>query len=136
VPTSAVEFFRGRRCALGDTPHLDSACGACEHRDSSTLAAGQSSTPQVVTIANVCGLTKLDVQGSNKYRALAAKQKLVVDALANAACAYLQKITPKLTAKQKADLIAGYKAATQTLVAPGWLTHQQADIVKSLAGAL
>jgi hypothetical protein len=102
----------------------------------STVAAGQTSALPVVTIANLCGLTKLDVQASSKYKALTAKQKQALDALATAACAYLQKITPKLTAKQKADLITSFKAAIQALVPPGWLTQQQADTIKTLAGTL
>jgi hypothetical protein len=102
----------------------------------STVGAGQTPTLHVVTIANICGLTKLDIQGSSKYRALATKQRAIVDALATAACAVLQQVTPKLTAKQKASLITAYKAAAQALVPPGWLTQAQADTIKALATTL
>ena len=102
----------------------------------STLAAGGSSAPHVVAIANVCGLTKLDIQASSKYLALAAKQRKVVDGLTTAACAFLQQITPKLSAKQKTALITTFKATTQALVAPGWLTRTQVTTITALAATL
>lgn len=101
-----------------------------------TLSAGATSTLAVVTIGNVCGLTKLDIQGSARYRALTAKQRATVDALANAACSVLQTITPKLNAKQKAAVLATYVVALKALVQPGWLTQAQADTLKALAATL
>jgi hypothetical protein len=85
----------------------------------STLSGDGSSAPKVVTIANLCGLTNLDVQGSSKYKALTAKQTAAVDVLTT-----------------KADLITNFKATIQALTLPGWLTHRQADTIKSLAGTL
>ena len=100
------------------------------------VAAGATSTFPVVTAQNICTLTKIDVQGSAKYAALTAKQKQAVDALANAACAVVQAITPKLTVKQKAALVASYQQALQTLAAAGWLTKSQAATLAALAASL
>ena len=100
------------------------------------VLAGATSTLAVVTAQNICNLTKLDVQSSAKYAALTAKQKQTVDALASAACAVVQSITPKLTAKQKAALVAGYQQALQALAAAGWLTQGQKSTLAALAASL
>jgi TRAP-type C4-dicarboxylate transport system substrate-binding protein len=101
-----------------------------------TVAVGATSTVPVVTVANLCTLTKQYVKSSAKYAALTAKQKQAIDASADAACARIQSITPKLTATQKAALIASYKKTVQALVAPGWLTQTQATTLTELANSL
>ena len=97
------------------------------------VAAGATSTLAVVTAQNICNLTKIDIQSSAKYAALTAKQKQAVDALSTGACAIVQAITPKLTAKQKAALVAGYQQALQALTSAGWLTQSQATTLSALA---
>ncbi len=60
-----------------------------------TVAIGGTSTVPVVTVANLCTLTKQYVKSSAKYAALTAKQKQTIDASADAACARIQSITPQ-----------------------------------------
>ena len=102
----------------------------------STVAAGSTWTVPVVTIGNLCALTKQDVQGSARYKALTVKQKQGADALANAACSILQAIGPKLNAKQKAALVTAYVAVLPVLVQAGWLTQEQKTTLAALAATL
>jgi hypothetical protein len=98
-----------------------------------TVAAGRTTTVAVVTLANLCGLTRLDVTTSARYRALPPGTRLIVDALATAACNQLAAVTPRLSAKQKAALIAAYKSYVAQLLAGGWITADQAATLRALA---
>ena len=102
----------------------------------STVTPGGTSTIAVLTPANLCLLTKTDVQGSSKYAALTPKQKQAVDAIAQSACNQIAQITPKLTPKQKAVLVAAYKVVVDVLASQGWLTATQSTDLKALAGKL
>ena len=102
----------------------------------STVAAGGTSTIAVLTPANLCLLTKSYVQGSAKYAALTAKQKQSLDTKAQAACDQIAQITPRLTAKQKASLVANFTILVDALSSQGWLTPSEAATLKSLASKL
>ncbi len=69
-----------------------------------------------VTPTSLCVLTAQFVQSSPNYPTLKPLQRLVIDALVKVACAPLDAITAKLTAKQKATLVSTYKTLTQALV--------------------
>jgi hypothetical protein len=99
---------------------------------------GSSSTifTVIVTVGPLCQLTSQFVDGSAKYQALGAKQQAVINALSNAACNEITRITAKLTAAQTAVLIKAYQAAVKALGASGWLTGQQVSTLNTLATAL
>jgi hypothetical protein len=104
--------------------------------------AGNSSAPATTTFKvtattlALCQLTKQFVQSSAKYQALKPAQKTVVNAAADALCNKLAAIVPKLTPSQKAQLVADYKQGVQALVQQGWLTAQQATILKTFVDTI
>ena len=100
------------------------------------VGANTPATTFPVTTTSLCKLTRDLVQGSAKYATATLKQKAEANALATASCTILAAITPRLTAKQKANLIASYKTSVQTLVQRGWLSQPQADTLKTLATTL
>ncbi len=81
-------------------------------------------------------MTQQFIDTSAKYQALTQKQKTALDAQISAACAQINQITPKLTAKQKSALVAAYDAAVDVLAKQGWLTSGQATRLKTLASAI
>jgi YVTN family beta-propeller protein len=85
---------------------------------------------------SLCTLTKQFVQTSAKYKTLPSAWKAEADRLATESCARLATITPLLTSSQKARAINAYTAGVDRLVTSGWLTKDQAAILKGLAVAL
>ena len=59
-----------------------------------------------------------------------------MDERVSAACEKLDKITSKAKPKEKAEQIAAYDEAVDSLIKQGWLTAAQAGSLKSLAAAL
>jgi hypothetical protein len=107
---------------------------AADNAGNTTSAATSFS----VTVApqSLCTLTTRFVQSSAKYQALPAFANAATTLLVNAACSLLTTVGPKLKPADKAQFIAAYKDAAQTLVKPGWLTQSQAATLKGLASAL
>jgi HYR domain-containing protein len=108
---------------------------------SATDNAGNSATATTsftvrVTPTSLCLLTKQFVQGSAKYQALKPSQRAFINALVTAVCQKLDSIVPRLTASQKAALIAAYKSGVQALAQSGWLTAAQATKLSNFANAL
>jgi hypothetical protein len=98
--------------------------------------AQQSITIQADTPAALAALTLQYVQGSAKFKALPPAQQKLVTALADQAIAQLAKISPNLTPKQLAALVAAYKQAVTVLQAQGWLTAAQASTLDTLASTV
>ena len=92
--------------------------------------------PSPITIGALCLKTKHFIQSSPRYLALNARQKAVVDLVANVLCWNLTAIGPWLTPKQKAAFVTSYKAGVQALVPPRWLTQAQATTLIGLANQL
>ena len=90
----------------------------------------------VATPGSLCALTKQFVQSSSKYQALAPGQKTGIDKLADALCSTLAAIVPKLRPDQKARLVAAYVKSVVELSTQGWLTGQQAMILRDLSAGL
>ena len=65
-----------------------------------------------------------------------AGQKAAVDALVTVTCNFLLNIGPTTAPALKTQFINAYKAAITALVAPGWLTANQAATLKTLANAI
>ena len=99
-----------------------------------TVQAVPAPTP--ITIGALCLKTKQYIQSSPRYLSLNARQKVVVDLVANVLCRRLTAIGPWLTPKQKAAFVTAYKSGVQSLVPPGWLTQAQATTLIGLANQL
>jgi hypothetical protein len=101
--------------------------------DNAGNSSSSSSTFTVmVTVGPLCQLTSQCVDGSAKYQALGAKQQAVINALSNAACNGITRITAKLTAAPTAVLIKAYQVEVKALGASGWLTSQQVSTLTRL----
>ncbi len=92
--------------------------------------------PVPITLGGLCLKTKQFIQSSQRYLLLNARQKVVIDLVANVLCYRLAAIGPWLTPKQKASFVTAYKAGVQALVPPGWLTQAQATTLIGLANQL
>jgi hypothetical protein len=89
-----------------------------------------------VTGGGLGNLTTRFVQGSAAYAALRPAQRAVVDALTAALSRGLQALVPRLAPAQRRAVIRAYQAGVGALVAPGWLTADQAATLRRLADAL
>ena len=143
IPCSATDSLSGiaTTCTGVSRPASSLPVGTTTLSTSATDRAGNSATASTpvtvqVTPSSLCNLTKQLVQGSARYQALPAAQKAAVNQLATAACTSLDGITAKLTAKQKAALVAAYLNGVAALVRPGWLTADQAALLTTLANRL
>jgi hypothetical protein len=99
-------------------------------------ASATASFVVAVTGAGLGDLTTRFVQGSAAYRALRPAQRAVVDQLAAALSRGLQALVPRLSPAQRQAVIRLYQAGVGALVAPGWLTADQAATLQRLANAL
>jgi hypothetical protein len=99
---------------------------------------GEESTSFTVAVtpSSLCLLTKQFVQGSAKYQALTPLSRAKIDLLVTALCQRLDALTATLTPTQRATLIAAYQRGVSALVPLGWLTSEQATILRNLASAL
>jgi hypothetical protein len=103
--------------------------------------AGNTASATTTFVVQVTGgglgtLTTRFVQGSTAYAALRPAQRAVVDALTAALSRGLQALVPRLTPAQRRVVIRAYQAGVGALVAPGWLTADQAATLQRLADAL
>jgi len=88
------------------------------------------------TAAELCALTRQDVDASTKYRQLRPAAQKATDLLVTAACQILTNIGPTLKPAAKTKLIAAYQAGVGTLAANGWITRAQAELLAFLASQL
>ena len=130
-------------CSLSTGTVAFTGAGSCVVDANQAGNASYLAAPQVhqsmtvkVTAAGLIALTLQYAQSSAKYQALTARQKAVVDAVANLAAGVLNRVVPRLTAAQKAALINQYKAEVETLRAGGWLTATQAATLSAAASQL
>jgi hypothetical protein len=89
-----------------------------------------------VTGASLCNLTRQFWQGSAKYAAATPLQRTAVNAIGAVGCVALNSLTTSTAARQKAALIATYRATVALLLAPGWLTGAQASTLGTFANGL
>jgi hypothetical protein len=86
----------------------------------------------IVTPESLCNFTKQFVQGSSKYRALAAKKRRTIDQLWNAVGRAAATVTTTPRPAQKLAAIKMYTAAVTALTKAGWLTQVEAATLKDL----
>jgi alpha-tubulin suppressor-like RCC1 family protein len=137
----ALSGVAGSTCADVDAPAWKFGPGAETLTAGAADLAGNTSALSasftvVVSQSELCKLTTQLVKGSARYQALKPAQKAIVDAALKAACAILDKVVPQLSPSKKASYVSSYQSAVQKLARDGWLTQQQADVLKTLAGAL
>ncbi len=89
-----------------------------------------------VAVGDLCQLTKQFVESSHRYLSLGRIARHVVDRVSNAACATLRAIFPHMRSTARNRLIEAYEAGVSAWVKPGWLTPDQADILRDLAQAM
>jgi hypothetical protein len=99
-------------------------------------ASATTSFVVTVTPGALGTLTTRFVQGSAAYRALRPAQRAAVDQLAAALTRGLDALVPRLTPAQRRVVIRLYQTGVGALVAPGWLTADQAATLQRLADAL
>ena len=133
VASSTCANASGPAWTFGAGPHTLSA-NATDR--AGNTGAGSTTFTVNVSPAALTDLTKQFVQGSAKYQALKPVPKAAVDVLVTAACNFLLNIGPNTAPALKTQFINAYKAAVQGLVAPGWLTANQAATLKTLANAI
>jgi hypothetical protein len=119
------------RFAIGTNTFTASAADIAGNR-----AMASTSFDVRVTAAGLCVLTIRFVQDSPAYRALRPAQRAAADRLAAALCRGLSELDPRLTPAQRRVLVRAYQTGVAALVAPGWLTAEQAATLQRLAGAL
>jgi uncharacterized protein YegL len=100
------------------------------------VGTGSTSFTVTLTGGSLCTLTKQFVRSSERYQALGAQQQAALDAHTAAACNALDKLLPRLSAKQKAVAVKVYEQAVSVLAKQGWLTQAQASVLVSLAKSL
>ncbi len=88
------------------------------------------------TPAELCALTRQDVDASAKYQQLRPAAQKATDLLVTSACQILTNIGPTLKPAAKTKFIAAYQASVRSLAAHGWVTGAQADLLVFLAGQL
>jgi hypothetical protein len=128
-------------CQAVNAPAYTFPLGTVTRSSTATDRAGNTRTVSTsfkvtVTGASVCNLTSQFVHASSKYLAATKAQRVAPDAVVKAGCLALSSIKGNTTAKQKAALIATYRAAVAALGHDSWLTNSQATTLGSLAGSL
>jgi hypothetical protein len=93
-----------------------------------TVTAGLPNDP---TPSSVCLLMQQDVQGSAKYATLKPLNRLVVDVLTTLGCSWVKAIAPRMSASQKAGLIASFKNTVASLDSGDWITASQAATLRA-----
>jgi uncharacterized repeat protein (TIGR01451 family) len=143
IGCSASDALSGiaQGCAGVNAPAASFGLGHVSVTRTATDLAGNSGSGTVsfdVTVdpSSLCTLTRQYVQSSNRYQALGASAKRVVDVTVTAACQILTNIGPALRPDRKASFIHQYQNAVQALAAAGWLTSSQAAALSSFAAAL
>lgn len=107
--------------------------------DSSNQSSNSQMFPETVnapTVASLISLTGQYVQGSAAFQKLSPQAQAGVTRLINAATTYLTQYNPKLTARQKAVLVAEYDMAIVVLQRSGYLTSDQVTTLKTIAANL
>jgi hypothetical protein len=117
--------------AIGTHPITAAYGGDARTAPSNSQALVQ--TVRADTPGALCRLTDQYVEGSSRYKALPAWQRKLVDTLADQACAALDRITPTLSSRQLAAIVASYKTVVGALSDQGWLTSVQAQTLDGLA---
>jgi hypothetical protein len=139
--SDALSGLAASTCAPVTGPAYRFAVGTNTFSASAADVAGNQATVSTsfvvrATVAGVCTLTTRFVQGSAAYAALRPAQRAAADRLAAALCQGLSALAPRLTPAQRAALIRAYQAGIAALVAPGWLTADQAATLRRVASAL
>ena len=145
APGGPVTYSSSGGCSNSTaTFTMTSSTGTCTVTYNQAGNGNYSAAPQVtetvtairITVTVLCSMTKADVEGSAKFAALSPKDQKALDATIQTICNGLTAITPKLTAAQKAVLVAAYKTSVTLLNSQGWLTNQQTTTLKALADQL
>jgi subtilisin-like proprotein convertase family protein len=128
-------------CASIQLPAYQFAVGTNTLQASAVDLAGNTASASTsfdvrVSVEGLCRLTTRFVQGSARYAALTPTQRAAVDRLADGLCRGLAALAPGLTPIQKAAVIRAYQTGVTALVAPGWLTTDQATTLRGLADRL
>jgi probable HAF family extracellular repeat protein len=128
-------------CAGVSAPASSFPLGLVTRSSTASDLAGNTQTATTtftiaVTGASLCTLTRQVVQGSAKYAAATKAQKAAVDVVTAVGCLAANAVKPGMTAKQKAPLIAAYKATLALLTPQGWLTSAQATLLGTLSNGL
>ena len=133
IASSSCANIQGPAYGFGAGAHTFSAVAADAAGNQGQATTSFSVTP---TAADLCTLTKQFAESSAKFQALGPKQQAAVDAIVTGACNAIAKIVVNLGPKQKAVLVALYKAGVASLAQAGWLTSAQAGTLDQFAGAL
>jgi len=90
---------------------------------------GTATFTVLATPEALCLLTRQFVESSTKFSRLAPGLRVGVDRLIGALCEQLARVSPSLTALQKARFVAAYHAGVADLASAGWLTASQLAIL-------
>jgi hypothetical protein len=131
----------GSTCAPIAGPASGFPAGVNTFTATATDAAGNTSTATVqftivntVDAAELCTLTRQDVEGSARFRQLRPALQKPIDARVTAACNSLRSVAQGPEAKRLA--VAAYDILVSALAADGWLTSDQAAELIALAKVL
>ena len=86
--------------------------------------------------ADLCTLTVQFVQSSPAFRALVQQQQTLVTGVAQAACAIVSRMTPKLSPTAKARLVTQYDQFVETITTQGWLSAAQSTTLQNFAATV
>ena len=86
--------------------------------------------------ADLCTLTVQFVQSSPAFRALVPQRQTLVTGVAQAACAIVSRMTPKLSPTAKARLVTQYNQFVETITTQGWLSVAQSTTLQNFAATI
>jgi Tol biopolymer transport system component len=90
----------------------------------------------LVTSGGLCRLTYEFAQGSSAYKRLPASARSALDFTVAGLCNLLDQVVPRLSASQKAQLVAAYDRGLRALVLVSVLTPAQESTLEQLAARL
>lgn len=153
TPTGSVTFQDGSATlgtakldGSGTASYTTSSLAAGSHRitavysgdsaDATSTSQPLAETVKPDTPSGLVALTSAYVQGSPRFHALPPFMQRVVKELSDVGGAYLDQITPRLSARQTSALVAAYDRNVDALARQGYLTADQAATLKAIAATL